>query len=89
MLYTQDAQYFPDVTSSVTHGSIVSYRMITLFYYCIELDRYIHINMYTNMYQDGRVGERVVCVCVCVCVCVFVNIPIHISRWTGMGRFAL
>ena len=70
MLYTQDTQYFPGVTSSVIHGPIVSYRIIILFYYCIDLDRHIPINMYTNIYQDGRVRERVVCVCVCVCVCV-------------------
>ncbi len=29
ILYTQDVQYFPAVTCSVTHRSIVSYRMIT------------------------------------------------------------
>ena len=73
ILYTQDTEYFPGVTSRVMQAPMASYRIIILFYYCIDLDRYIRINnMYTNIYQDGRVRERVVCVCVCLCVCVFV-----------------
>jgi len=47
ILYAQDTQYFPGVTSIVIHGSIVSYRIIILFYYFIDLDRHIPINIYT------------------------------------------
>ena len=51
-------QYFPGVTSSVIHGPLVSYHIIIIFYYCIDLDRHIPINMYTIYIKtDGSENE--------------------------------
>ena len=58
VLYAQDTQYFPGVTSSVIHGPLVSYRIIISFYYCIDLDRHIPIHMYTIYIKtDGSENE--------------------------------
>ena len=98
ILYSQDTQYFPVVTSSVMHGPIVSYRIIILFYYCVDLDTYIHIN--TNINQDGHPyifiriyiqtdgseNESCVYVCMCMCVCKYTNTYIKVERY-GTFRF--